>query len=46
LHRYRAEFDYRFSNRKIKDGERTVKAIKKSTGKRLMYRQAVVRGSA
>jgi len=40
LHRYLAEFDYRYSSRKMKDGERTVKAIKKSTGKRLMYREA------
>jgi hypothetical protein len=38
LHRYLAEFDYQYDNRKVKDGERTVKAIKKGAGKRLQYR--------
>lgn len=39
LHRYVAEFDYRYSTRKIKDGERTVKAIRQAAGKRLRYRE-------
>lgn len=39
LHRYLGEFDFRYNTRKDKDGERTVKAIRKSAGKRLMYEQ-------
>lgn len=38
LHRYLSEFDFRFNNRKIKDGERTLEAIKGFEGKRLMYK--------
>ena len=38
LHRYLSEFDYRFNTRKIEDGERTVRAIKQTEGKRLRYR--------
>ncbi len=37
LPRYLAEFDYRYNTRKVKDGERTVKAIRRMTGKRLKY---------
>lgn len=44
LHRYLSEFDFRYNARKIKDGERTVLAIKKVAGKRLTYRDS--RGSA
>lgn len=40
LHRYLAEFDLRFNHRKIKDGERTLEAIKGFEGKRLMYRDS------
>ena len=40
LHRYLSEFDFRFNNRKIEDGERTVQAIKGFEGKRLMYRDS------
>jgi transposase-like protein len=40
LHHYAHEFDFRYNTRKVKDGERTIKAIRKSAGKRLMYRQA------
>jgi transposase-like protein len=40
LHRYLGEFDFRYNTRKDKDGERTVKAIRKSAGKRLMYRDS------
>jgi transposase-like protein len=43
LPRYLGEFDYRYSNRKIKDGERTVKAIKKNVGKRLQYRDTAAK---
>ena len=32
---YLAEFDHRFNNRKITDGERTVSALKTAEGKRL-----------
>jgi transposase-like protein len=42
LHRYLAEFDFRYSNRSalgVEDTERTNKALKGSTGKRLTYRR-------
>ena len=42
LHRYLAEYDFRYNNRSklgIEDGERTARAIKNATGKRLTYRQ-------
>jgi transposase-like protein len=38
LHRYVSEFDYRYSTRKMNDGERTQQAIRMSVGKRLRYR--------
>lgn len=38
LHRYLAEFDFRYNSRKIKDNERSLLAIKGVAGKRLMYR--------
>lgn len=41
LPRYLAEFDYRYSTRKIKDGERTVRTIRQVTGKRLQYQVAI-----
>ncbi len=37
LHRYLAEFDYRYNARKCKDGDRTEQAIKQVAGKRLTY---------
>jgi transposase-like protein len=37
LHRYLAEFDFRYNSRKIKDGERTLEALKGVEGKRLTY---------
>lgn len=43
LHRYLGEFDYRYSTRKLGDGERTVRAIGQSKGKRLMYRTLISR---
>lgn len=39
LHRYMAEFEFRYNNRAIEDGERTAMAIKASEGKRLRYRE-------
>lgn len=37
LHRYMAEFEFRYNNRNLEDGERTSAAIKAAEGKRLMY---------
>ncbi len=39
LHRYLAEFDFRYSTRDITDGERAALAVKGGEGKRLTYRQ-------
>ena len=42
LHRYLAEFDFRYNNRValgIGDIERTINAVKGAEGKRLLYRQ-------
>lgn len=41
LSRYCDEFSFRWGERKVTDGERTVAAIKGSEGKRLMYRKSV-----
>jgi len=38
LHRYLAEFDFRYSHRKIEDQERTDLALQGISGKRLTYR--------
>lgn len=38
LPRYLAEFDFRFTTRKMSDSERTRLAIQRSEGKRLRYR--------
>jgi hypothetical protein len=38
LHLYVGEFDFRFNQRHVRDGERTVAGLKKSTGKRLTYK--------
>lgn len=43
LPRYLAEFDYRYNTRKVPDGERTERAIRQTTGKRLRYREPVAR---
>jgi transposase-like protein len=45
LHRYLAEFDFRYSNRAaldVDDAERTTRAIKGAEGKRLLYRNPSV----
>ena len=42
LHRYLAEYDFRYNHRVklgFNDGERAVLAVKGATGKRLTYRQ-------
>lgn len=41
LHRYLAEFDFRYSTRDLSDEERTILAIKGGEGKRLTYHQPV-----
>lgn len=38
LHRYLAEFDFRYNTRTISDGERAALAVKGGEGKRLTYR--------
>jgi hypothetical protein len=43
LGRYLAEFDFRWNNRKVKDGERAVRAIRGAEGKRLMYREPIAK---
>lgn len=40
LHRYCDEFSFRWDERKVTDGERTVAAIKGAEGKRLIYKTA------
>jgi transposase-like protein len=40
LHRYLSEFDFRYNSRHVEDGERSLLAIKKVTGKRLTYRDS------
>ncbi len=39
LHRYLAEFDFRYSNRHLEDSERAVVALKNISGRRLTYRR-------
>jgi transposase-like protein len=41
LHRYCDEFSFRWDERKVTDGSRTVEAIRGAEGKRLVYREAV-----
>jgi transposase-like protein len=41
LHRYLSEFDFRHNSRKIKDGDRTLLAMKGVDGKRLMLRDSI-----
>jgi len=38
LHRYLAEFDFRYNERKVTDGERSLEALKGFEGKRLTYK--------
>jgi transposase-like protein len=46
LHRYLSEFDFRYSNRKITDGERSCRLIGRVAGKRLMYRDMMPKREA
>ncbi|HUO81979.1 MAG TPA: IS1595 family transposase, partial [Gammaproteobacteria bacterium] len=39
LHRYLAEYEFRYNNRELEDGERVVAAIRASDGRRLRYRE-------
>lgn len=39
LHRYMAEFEFRYNNRDLEDGERTSLAIKAAEGERLTYKE-------
>jgi transposase-like protein len=41
LHRYLAEYEFRYNHRELEDGARTLAAIKSSEGKRLLYKQPV-----
>jgi transposase-like protein len=41
LPRYLAEFDYKYNHREMTDSQRMAKAVRKSAGKRLMYRRIV-----
>ena len=43
LKRYLCEFDFRYNNRKMNDGERTIEALKGIEGKRLTYRPTASR---
>ncbi|MGE5114684.1 MAG: IS1595 family transposase [Acidobacteriaceae bacterium] len=40
LHRYLAEFDFRYNSRKMKDEERTALALSQAEGKRLQLRES------
>ncbi|HXX15180.1 MAG TPA: IS1595 family transposase [Candidatus Eremiobacteraceae bacterium] len=40
LHRYLSEFDFRYNSRFINDGERSLLAIRKVSGRRLTYRDS------
>lgn len=41
LHRYLAEFEFRYNRRELMDGERVIEAIQAADGKRLRYREPV-----
>ena len=41
LHRYVAEFDFRWNARQVDDGERLARAVRSAEGKRLRYREPV-----
>lgn len=46
LHRYLAEFEFRYNTRALDDGGRTALAIKAGDGKRLVYRDSSAPGAA
>lgn len=41
LHRYLAEFEFRYNHRELGDGERTQQAIRAADGKRLTYKESI-----
>jgi hypothetical protein len=41
LHRYLSEIEFRYNNRHVEDGPRTLAAIKGAEGKRLTYLQSI-----
>lgn len=41
LHRYLSEFEFRYNNKELTDGQRVIAAIKAAQGKRLTYAQQV-----
>ncbi|MES9923461.1 MAG: IS1595 family transposase [Candidatus Thiodiazotropha endolucinida] len=41
LHRYLAEYEFRYNNREIEDGERVTAAIRSANDKRLIYREPI-----
>jgi transposase-like protein len=43
LHRYVAEFEHRYNERKVSDGGRIAKTIEMTAGKRLMYKEPITR---
>lgn len=43
LHRYLAEFEFRYNGRSLNDGQRVVAAIEAAEGKRLMNRASVAK---
>jgi transposase-like protein len=46
LPKYANEFGFRWTNRKMSDGERMQKAVKATAGKRLTYRQPIATGKS
>lgn len=43
LHRYLSEYEFRYNNRQMDDGERVYTAIKAAEGKRLTYRESATK---
>lgn len=43
LHRYLSEYEFRYNNRELDDGQRVAKAIRASEGKRLTYRESATK---
>jgi hypothetical protein len=46
LHRYVSESEFKYNNRGLDDGERTVKLIQAASGRRLTYAQQVTNRDA
>ena len=43
LHRYCDEFGFRWDFRKVTDGERMIEGLKRTEGKRLTYKEHVIK---